>query len=216
MPSPYRENHDGYLNSLPDRRGSAASLASAAWWWAERKDGSTFRWSLRSARCGRTSGDFFTGFVRDLTEPSEDRGPGCRNCKPSWCRISRLTAMGEMASTLAHELNQPLSGITNYLQRLRGDCSKAPPKPNWSRVREARGEERASGVARRPDHPTSARFRGARRNRAAHREPEQKSSKRQARSPWLGQRARRAGAPFSSTRVSTSCSPTACRSSRCC
>jgi two-component system sensor kinase FixL len=29
--------------------------------------------------------------------------------------ISRLTAMGEMASTLAHELNQPLSAISNYL-----------------------------------------------------------------------------------------------------
>ncbi|MFI4961811.1 MAG: sensor histidine kinase, partial [Hyphomicrobiales bacterium] len=28
----------------------------------------------------------------------------------------RLTAMGEMASTLAHELNQPLSAIANYLK----------------------------------------------------------------------------------------------------
>ena len=30
--------------------------------------------------------------------------------------ISRLTAMGEMASALAHELNQPLSAIANYLK----------------------------------------------------------------------------------------------------
>ncbi len=30
--------------------------------------------------------------------------------------ISRLTAMGEMASTLAHELNQPLTAIANYLK----------------------------------------------------------------------------------------------------
>ncbi|HSV23549.1 MAG TPA: ATP-binding protein, partial [Xanthobacteraceae bacterium] len=30
--------------------------------------------------------------------------------------ISRLTAMGEMASALAHELNQPLSAITNYMK----------------------------------------------------------------------------------------------------
>jgi two-component system sensor kinase FixL len=33
--------------------------------------------------------------------------------------ISRLTAMGEMASTLAHELNQPLSAISNYLKGAR-------------------------------------------------------------------------------------------------
>jgi two-component system sensor kinase FixL len=46
--------------------------------------------------------------------------------------ISRLTAMGEMASALAHELNQPLSAIANYVKgsrRLldsRGDDSLTP------------------------------------------------------------------------------------------
>ncbi len=30
--------------------------------------------------------------------------------------VSRLSAMGEMASALAHELNQPLSAITNYMK----------------------------------------------------------------------------------------------------
>ena len=30
--------------------------------------------------------------------------------------VSRLTAMGEMASSLAHELNQPLSAMANYLK----------------------------------------------------------------------------------------------------
>jgi two-component system, LuxR family, sensor kinase FixL len=30
--------------------------------------------------------------------------------------MSRLTAMGEMASALAHELNQPLSAIANYMK----------------------------------------------------------------------------------------------------
>ena len=31
-------------------------------------------------------------------------------------RVSRLSAMGAMASTLAHELNQPLSAATNYAE----------------------------------------------------------------------------------------------------
>ena len=31
-------------------------------------------------------------------------------------RVSRLTALGEMASALAHELNQPLTAISNYLK----------------------------------------------------------------------------------------------------
>jgi two-component system sensor kinase FixL len=45
--------------------------------------------------------------------------------------MSRFTALGEMASTLAHEINQPLTAISNYLkgcQRLleRGDAGQAP------------------------------------------------------------------------------------------
>ena len=30
--------------------------------------------------------------------------------------MSRLSTMGEMASALAHELNQPLAAVANYLQ----------------------------------------------------------------------------------------------------
>jgi two-component system, LuxR family, sensor kinase FixL len=43
--------------------------------------------------------------------------------------MSRFTALGEMASTLAHELNQPLSAIANYLkggQRLLAGDQPAP------------------------------------------------------------------------------------------
>jgi two-component system sensor kinase FixL len=49
--------------------------------------------------------------------------------------VSRLTAMGEMASSLAHELNQPLSAITSYLhgaaRLLKSD------KPDKARITEA-------------------------------------------------------------------------------
>ena len=33
--------------------------------------------------------------------------------------VSRLSAMGTMASTLAHELNQPLTAVANYLEETR-------------------------------------------------------------------------------------------------
>ena len=33
--------------------------------------------------------------------------------------MSRFTAMGEMASTLAHELNQPLTAVASYLNGCR-------------------------------------------------------------------------------------------------
>jgi two-component system sensor kinase FixL len=63
------------------------------------------------------SGDqtFFTGFIRDLTE-RQNTEARLHELQSELVHISRLTAMGEMASALAHELNQPLSAITNYLR----------------------------------------------------------------------------------------------------
>jgi two-component system sensor kinase FixL len=49
--------------------------------------------------------------------------------------ISRLTALGEMASTLAHELNQPLSAIANYMKGGRRLLERA--KPDVARAAEA-------------------------------------------------------------------------------
>jgi len=58
---------------------------------------------------------FFTGFIRDLTERQQTEAR-LQELQSELVHISRLTAMGEMASALAHELNQPLSAIANYMK----------------------------------------------------------------------------------------------------
>jgi two-component system sensor kinase FixL len=58
---------------------------------------------------------FFTGFIRDLTDRQQTEAR-LQELQSELVHISRLTAMGEMASTLAHELNQPLSAIANYMK----------------------------------------------------------------------------------------------------
>src|SRR5262249_54099276 len=58
---------------------------------------------------------FFTGFVRDLTERQKAEAR-LQELQSELVHISRLTALGEMASALAHELNQPLSAIANYMK----------------------------------------------------------------------------------------------------
>jgi two-component system sensor kinase FixL len=58
---------------------------------------------------------FFTGFIRDLTE-SQKTEARLQELQSELVHVSRLTAMGEMASALAHELNQPLSAIANYMK----------------------------------------------------------------------------------------------------
>jgi two-component system, LuxR family, sensor kinase FixL len=81
----------------------------------ERKDGSTFPMELSVGEMRSSDKRFFTGFIRDLTERQRTEAR-LQELQAELFYVSRLTAMGEMASTLAHELNQPLSAITNYLK----------------------------------------------------------------------------------------------------
>jgi two-component system sensor kinase FixL len=81
----------------------------------ERKDGSTFPMELAVGEMKSGNQRYFTGFVRDLTERQQTEAR-LQELQTELVHISRLTAMGEMASTLAHELNQPLSAIANYMK----------------------------------------------------------------------------------------------------
>jgi two-component system sensor kinase FixL len=78
-------------------------------------DGSTFPMELAVGEMKSGDRQFFTGFIRDLTERQKTEAR-LQELQSELVHISRLTAMGEMASTLAHELNQPLSAISNYLR----------------------------------------------------------------------------------------------------
>ena len=114
MPSPYREGHDGYLQRYL-RTGERHIIGIGRVVVGARKDGSTFPMELAVGEMRSSDRRFFTGFVRDLTERQETEAR-LQELQSELVHISRLTAMGEMASTLAHELNQPLSAIANYLK----------------------------------------------------------------------------------------------------
>ncbi len=114
MPSPYRQGHDGYLqryNVTGERRIIGIGRVVVG----ERKDGSTFPLELSVGEMKSGQERFFTGFIRDLTE-SQKTEARLQELQSELVHVSRLTAMGEMASALAHELNQPLSAIANYMK----------------------------------------------------------------------------------------------------
>jgi two-component system, LuxR family, sensor kinase FixL len=122
MPSPYREDHDSYLARYL-RTGERRIIGIGRVVVGERKDGSTFPMELAVGEMRSSSQRFFTGFIRDLTERQQTEAR-LQELQTELVHISRLTAMGEMASALAHELNQPLTAIANYLkgsQRLLAD-----------------------------------------------------------------------------------------------
>ena len=117
------------------RPANAASSASAVWSSANAGTARPFRWSLPSARCAQATAEFFTGFIRDLSERQVTEAR-LQELQSELVHISRLSAMGEMASTLAHELNQPLSAIANYMKGSRR-LLEATDDETAQRVREA-------------------------------------------------------------------------------
>jgi two-component system sensor kinase FixL len=117
MPSPYREAHDGYLQrylATGERRIIGIGRVVSG----QRRDGSTFPMELAVGEVNLTGRRLFTGFVRDLTDRqlTEKR---LQDLQAELLHVSRLSAMGQMASTLAHELNQPLTAIPNYIKACR-------------------------------------------------------------------------------------------------
>ena len=114
MPAPYRERHDAYMGhylATGDRRIIGIGRVVTG----QRKDGTTFPMHLTIGELHTADGHHFTGFIRDLTDQqlTESR---LKELQSEVTHMSRFTALGEMASTLAHEINQPLTAISNYLR----------------------------------------------------------------------------------------------------
>ena len=134
MPTPYREAHDGYIQRYV-ATGERRIIGIGRIVVGERKDGSTFPMELAVGEMRSGNQRFFTGFLRDLSERQVTEAR-LQELQSELVHISRLTAMGEMASTLAHELNQPLSAIANYLKGTRR-LLEAASDANAATMREA-------------------------------------------------------------------------------
>ena len=114
MPSPDRERHDGYLRRYLET-GEKRIIGIGRLVTGRRRDGTTFPMELAvgEARIGEQR--IFTGFVRDLTERQEYE-KRVHTLQDELAHVSRVSAMGTLATSIAHELNQPLTAIANYVE----------------------------------------------------------------------------------------------------
>ena len=126
MPNPYRDAHDGYLDRYA-RTGERRIIGVGRIVVAQRRDGSTIPVELSVGEVRSGGHRFFTGFLRDLSERQEAESR-LQELQSELIHISRLSAMGEMAAALAHELNQPLSAISNYLKAAQRFVEDENPK----------------------------------------------------------------------------------------
>jgi two-component system sensor kinase FixL len=84
---------------------------------------------LRQAR------DELEARVRERTRALELAGQRHRALVEQFSHVARTTTIGEMASGLAHELNQPLGAIANYAEGCLVEL--AAPAPAWNEIRTA-------------------------------------------------------------------------------
>jgi two-component system, LuxR family, sensor kinase FixL len=151
MPEPDRSRHDGYLARYL-KTGERRIIGIGRIVTGMRKDGTTFPMHLTIGEMQSAGKPHFTGFVRDLTEQQQTQAR-LQELQSELVHVSRLTAMGEMASALAHELNQPLSAISNYMKGSRrllaGSTDANAPKIEAALDRAAEQAIRAGDIIRR-------------------------------------------------------------------
>jgi two-component system sensor kinase FixL len=117
MPSPDRQRHDSYLANYLGT-GEKKIIGKGRIVVGRRRDGTDFPMELSVGEAQSDGHRIFTGFIRDLTDKQRAEFK-LQELQSELIHVSRLSAMGTMASTLAHELNQPLTAIANYLEASR-------------------------------------------------------------------------------------------------
>lgn len=135
MPSPDRERHDGYLKNY-ETTGQRKIIGIGRVTTARHRDGSTFPIELSVGEAWIGDRRIFTGFIRDLTERQQTE-LRLQDLQTELAHVGRVSEMGTLASSLAHELNQPLTAVANYCEAARDLLQGTVDEEALSMVREA-------------------------------------------------------------------------------
>lgn len=134
MPSPDRERHDRYISRYLET-GERRVIGIGRVTTARARDGTTFPIDLSVGELDLRGKKVFAGFIRDLTG-SRETEQQLHSLQAELAHVSRISAMGTLATSIAHELNQPLTAITNYVEAAR-DLLDDPTPENLIMIREA-------------------------------------------------------------------------------
>lgn len=134
MPSPDRERHDSYINhylATGERRIIGIGRVTTA----RARDGATFPIDLSVGEVSLADRKVFAGFIRDLTD-SRQTEQQIHSLQAELAHVSRISSMGTLATSIAHELNQPLTAIAAYVEAAR-DLLDDPSAEDIEHVRGA-------------------------------------------------------------------------------
>ena len=114
MPPSSNGEHNGQLNnylqtSEPKNIGVGRDVSG------RRKDGSIFPIELSVSELALADRRIFTNFVRDVTARKQLEEESRRHLM-ELAHVTRVSTLGELSGSLAHELNQPLTAILSNAQ----------------------------------------------------------------------------------------------------
>jgi two-component system sensor kinase FixL len=148
MPADYARDHDSYLMHYRET-GERRIIGTGRVVVGQRKDGTTFPMELAVGEVTLPGQRLFTGFIRDLTE-RQDRERRLSELQSELIHVARVNELGQLVSALAHEVNQPLAAMTNYVNgalRLFASGNQQAARRAIERVAEQ--AERANQIIRR-------------------------------------------------------------------
>jgi len=114
MPEPYESEHDGYIDAHL-KTGIKKIIGIGREVEGRRKDGSIFPMELSVGKTMLDGEPLFVGVTRDLSTRYE-RQREYETLKEQHYHLSRVSAMNQMGSAIAHEINQPMAASLNYME----------------------------------------------------------------------------------------------------
>jgi PAS domain S-box-containing protein len=123
------------MESIAERAAEGETVFDTHW--HRRKDGSVFPVEVHTSLVWYGGRRFLLKMARDITDRkrAEEERQRLRELEADLAHINRVSMMGELAASIAHEVNQPLTGIVSNgsacLRFLTGDA------PNLDEARDA-------------------------------------------------------------------------------
>lgn len=112
MPEPYASQHDQYMHNYHNS-GKAKIIGIGREVKGLKADGTVFPIELSVGEIQHSSGHMYVGIIRDITTRVQAQQEA-HEIRERLAHVTRVGTMGEMASGIAHEINQPLAAISNY------------------------------------------------------------------------------------------------------
>lgn len=128
------EYHDRYIGNYL-RSGERQIIGIGRIVQAKLASGETIPVELKIGETVLDGRRLFTGYIRDVTD-KQASAHRISEMQAELTSFSRLSAVGTMAAAMAHELNQPLTAVANYLEAAR-DLLDTPDEETIHMVQDA-------------------------------------------------------------------------------